>query len=195
MNRSLLSFGVLAVIPGAFLAFSDAAGAQTRFKFQYSAKFVCGTNLTESLRILPGDYATAVNIHNPDGSRTARLRKKIALTFPPAEQSPGAVSEFIFEALGPDQAFGVDCEEIPFEFFPDVETGFPPYVKGILVVESDLSLDVIAVYTAGDLMSTGVGSIDVEDVRERRINQRRDDRDDDSSSDDDSSDDDSSGGN
>ena len=87
----------------------------------------------------------------------------------------------------PDQAFGVDCEEIPFEFFPDVETGFPPYVKGFLVVESDLSLDVIAVYTAGDLMSTGVGSIDVEDVRERRINQRRDDRDDDSSSDDDSS--------
>ena len=120
------------------------------------------------------------------------MRKKIALTFPPAEQSPGAVSEFIFEALGPDQAFGVDCEEIPFEFFPDVETGFPPYVKGFLVVESDLSLDVIAVYTAGDLLSTGVGSIDVEPVRERRIDRRRvDDDDDDSSSDDDSSDDDS----
>ena len=54
MNRSLLSFGVLAVIPGAFLAFSDAAEAQTRFKFQYSAKFVCGTNPAESLRILRG---------------------------------------------------------------------------------------------------------------------------------------------
>ena len=137
-------------------------------KFQYAAKFVCGTNDSDVERVLPGRYATAINIHNP-GNETTFLRKKIALTFPPADQRAGKVSQFLFHELGPDEALEVDCEEIPTEFF-----GGPvaPYVKGFLIVESEESLDVTAVYTAGDLPAGAVSSVqssDVEKIRERKI--------------------------
>ncbi len=76
---------------------------ELKFKFQYAAKFVCGTNPAARPRVLPGDYATAINIHNPN-NRSVVLRKKVALTFPPAAQRPGAVSVSIEDKLGPDQA-------------------------------------------------------------------------------------------
>ena len=58
------------------------------FKFQYAAKFVCGTNPGATDRVVPGLYATAINIHNPS-AKDAILFKKVALTFPPPQQQAG----------------------------------------------------------------------------------------------------------
>jgi hypothetical protein len=63
--------------------------------------------------------------------------------------------------LDPDGATKVNCSAIA-NFGIHVIHG----VEGFLVIESDLSLDVIAVDTAG---KAEVQSIDVEQVRERQI--------------------------
>jgi hypothetical protein len=99
-------------------------------KYQYAAKVACGCNPgfgpagPEVSLVLPGQYATTVNVHNP-GPKPAHARKKLALTFPPREEVPGQVSPFIHFELAPDQAIKVDCEQIPEEFFPPPTT-FPP---------------------------------------------------------------------
>jgi hypothetical protein len=137
-------------------------------RFQYAAKFICGRNDQDVHRVLPGFYATAVNIHNPS-AKNVTFRKKIALTYPPAAQIAGEVSGFIYHEIKGDEALAVDCEEIPTEFF-----GGPvaPYVKGYLVIESDRSIDVTAVYTASP-MTPGTkpeaASEDVEHVPERKL--------------------------
>ena len=170
IHRALI--GVAASL--AFLAASGAASvaqAQTNpqnQRFQYSAKFVCGVNPSFIDRVVPGVYATAINIHNPS-NRKVRLFKKVALTYPPKEQRPGRISKFIEDRLGPDQALEVDCGELPpngkeFVFSPPPPS--TPYMKGYLVVFSNRSLDVTAVYTQATARR-GPVSIDVEQIRER----------------------------
>jgi hypothetical protein len=178
MKKTLIPRPALALVLLAWLV-PAVAGAQgnpnqtgsqaaSLAKFQYSAKFVCGVNDQDPRRVVPGWYATAVNVHNPTNKQIS-FRKKIALTYPPAEQRPGKVSQYIVDNLGPDEALAVDCEEIPIEFFG---AAAGPYVKGYLVIESKTSLDVTAVYTAGTLGDAAgipsVRSIDVERVPERR---------------------------
>jgi len=195
MERTRVFPASVAVIVVAVLALvSTAAQAKDedrRFKFQYAAKIVCGCDPQPAIpRIIPGQYATSVNIHNPSG-REATLRKKLALTFPAPEiphgrQVPGRVSDFLNDRLGPDEALQVDCAEMPSDFFPGGGFGGsvdPPYIEGFLVIESTRSLDVIAVYSTGvfdEPSCPGVGdlnvkSMDVEDVRERKIKRRGND--------------------
>lgn len=126
-------------------------------RFQYAAKFLCTANIPGTSQtttsLLPGSYQTAVNLHNPN-KETASLRMKIAV-------SGGPISKFKKSKLSPDEAAKVDCSAIG-NFGIHAIHG----VEGFLVIESDLSLDVIAVYTAG---KGEVQSIDVERVRERQI--------------------------
>lgn len=147
-------------------------------KFQYAAKFVCGINSGRDRHaasvVLPGVYATSINVHNPQSS-SVRFQKKIAVTFPGVEygyEEPGEVSKFIEDKIGPDYAFSVDCGEIPREFFRDMDCRWsehdmlwegdgcisskqgpkgPGWTEGYLVIESEQSLDVTAVYTQGNL--------------------------------------------
>ena len=132
-----------------------------QFGFQYAAKFLCLTNISgtssTSSSVLPGAYRTVVNIHNPNG-RIAIIRTKIALT------GPSEISKFVPGRLKPDQATRVDCEQIA----RDYGIKFIHGAEGFLVIESTLSLDVIAVYTAGQARGE-VESIDVEQVRERKL--------------------------
>ena len=126
-------------------------------RFQYAAKFLCTANIPGTSQtttsLLPGSYQTVVNIHNPNKD-TASLRMKIAV-------AGGPISGFKKSKLAPDEAAKVDCSAIR-NFGVQAIHG----VEGFLVIESDLSLDVIAVYTAG---KSEVQSIDVEQVRERQI--------------------------
>ena len=126
-------------------------------RFQYAAKFLCTANIPGTSQtttsLLPGSYQTVVNLHNPN-KETASLRIKIAV-------AGGPISKFKRSKLGPDEAAKVDCSAIR-DFGIHAIHG----VEGFLVIESDLSLDVIAVYTAG---KSEVQSIDVEQVRERQI--------------------------
>jgi hypothetical protein len=135
------------------------AKARIRYRYQYAAKFLCtanipGTSQTTS-SLLPGVYVTVVNIHN-SASRTARIRKKLAITTPPE------ISKFITDQLASDEAVKVDCEQVTHDY----GIVFIHGVEGFLVIESTESLDVIAVYTAGH-RGGEVESLAVERVHER----------------------------
>jgi hypothetical protein len=162
--------GLLIVFLASLLMLPSLVTTQGIFKFQYTAKFICLTNIPgtslETDTVLPGGYVTDVNIHNPN-KKKVKLRKKLAVTFPPGEQRPGPVTKFIEEGLGADEAFEVDCgDTAKFEFQPI--HGW----KGFLVIESTGELDVTAVYTAGgsDLSARDqVESIAVERIPGRKI--------------------------
>lgn len=133
--------------------------AAPRYRFQYAAKFLCTSNIPgtsqTSSAVLPGNYQTAVNIHNPN-RQTALLRKKLAV-------AGGEISKFLEMKLEPDAVTSVDCGQVS-GFGLHLIHGF----EGFLVVESTASLDVVAVYTAGP-RGGEVASIDVEQVPERRL--------------------------
>ena len=105
--------------------------------FQYAAKVVCGKSAGDV--VARGVYFTAINVHNPS-STTVRLRWKVAVALPGAKAGP--VSKFFEARLGPDEALEIDCPDI----MERVKTrGF---LKGFVVIESGLELDVVAVHTA-----------------------------------------------
>ena len=144
---------------------SSKAVAQ-RFAFQYAVKFLCTSNIPGTSQtttsLLPGSYATVVNIHNPN-AKTAGFRMKLAAATS-TQIDPPQITDFIKEALKPDQATKVDCSRIR-DFGIQPIHGF----EGFLVIESTLSLDVVAVYTAAGNSGQGVVSTNVEYIRERKL--------------------------
>ena len=125
--------------------------------FEYAAKFVCGKPGADELA--PGVYYTAINVHNPT-ERDVKLRKKIAIAG--AREKPGPVSEFFDARLGPDEALEIDCPDIREHARAGDE-----FLKGFVVLQSEVELDVVGVYTAaGD--DGQVETIDVERVPPRR---------------------------
>jgi hypothetical protein len=141
----------------------SAKAVATRFKFQYAVKFICMSDIPgtsqQSPSLPPGHYSTVANIHNPN-ARTAVFRMKLAVSTS-TEINPPLISEFITEKLQPDQATMVNCNRIQ-EFKLRLIHGF----EGFLVIESNLSLDVAAVYCAAD-KSGYITSWDIEYIRER----------------------------
>jgi hypothetical protein len=135
-----------------------AAPQPSPYKFQYAVKFICTSDIPgtsqQSPGLLPGNYQTAVNIHNPNET-SVRIRKKLAM--------PNQISKWLDSSLKYDEVEQVSCPDVN-KFELRLIHGF----EGFLVIESTLSLDVVAVYTAAP---TGgqVSSIDVEQIRERKI--------------------------
>jgi len=125
--------------------------------FQYAVKFVCGKSDGEV--VAPGNYFTAINVHNPtyDG---IRFWKKVAVALP--GEQPGPVSDFFPAKLGPDEAFEIDCPDIFKLAGTDAR-----FLKGFVVIETDVELDVVAVYTAAGV--TG----QVETLHTERVEPRR----------------------
>jgi hypothetical protein len=147
------------------MAGKKKALASQKFNFQYAVKFLCTSNIPGTSQtttsLLPGSYATVVNIHNPNPKATGFRMKLAAATS--TDVDPPQITKFIKDSLKPDQATKVDCSRIR-DFGIQPIHGF----EGFLVIESGLSLDVVAVYTAGK-NGGEVESIDVEHVRERKI--------------------------
>lgn len=124
---------------------------------QYAVKFVCGTS--EGEVVAPGNYFTAINVHNPT-YEAIYFRKKVAVALP--GEQPGPVSEFFDAKLGPDEALEIDCPDIFRLAGTDA-----PFLKGFVVIESNVELDVVAVYTAAG--ATG----QVETMHTERVSPRR----------------------
>ncbi len=128
-----------------------------RVMFQYAVKFVCGKS--EGRVVAPGAYFTAINVHNPN-ERGIGFKKKFAVALP--GEHPGPISKFFDAKLGPDQAFEIDCPDILRR--TGTKGGF---LKGFVVIESALELDVVAVYTAAGA-SGRVDAMELERVKPRR---------------------------
>jgi hypothetical protein len=125
----------------------QAHGACTT-EFQYAVKVVCGEVFASQdnvpTPVAPGRYWTAINIHNPNKCQTARFRWKVAV----AGVEPGIVSMYQrTPPLEPDRALEIDCPQIIRAATPPQQQA-PRFVKGYVVIESDVELDVVAVYTS-----------------------------------------------
>ena len=110
----------------------------TATAFQYAVKFVC--RRSPGKVVAPGVYFTAVNVHNPI-YRPIRFRAKVAVALPGLE--PGPVSKFVDARLGPDEALEIDNPDIL-----RIAQSRAEFLKGFVVLESSVELDVVAVYTA-----------------------------------------------
>jgi hypothetical protein len=106
--------------------------------FEYAAKFVCGKSDGEV--VAPGEYWTAINVHNPTNAGV-KFKKKIAIALP--GEQPGPVSRFFGAKLGPDQALEIDRKDILKHAEIDAD-----FIKGFVVIQSNVQLDVVALYTA-----------------------------------------------
>ena len=138
-------------------------------QYEYAAKVACGPQRDPNdMRLARGFYAAAINVHNPH-AKTALFSKKLALTYPPAEQRAGEIHHIAHDSLQYDEALAVDCMDILKEVFPN---GFPtPYIKGFVVIQSPVSLDVVGVYSTATIDREGRASdhssIHVEPIGER----------------------------
>src|SRR5262249_51569475 len=56
---------------------ASAAFAQEPTIFEYAVKFVCGKS--EGKIVAPGEYFTAINVHNPNDEKPVGFRKKFAI--------------------------------------------------------------------------------------------------------------------
>src|SRR5712692_10438812 len=93
-----------------------SAQAQDQRPIVYSVKFVCGLQaitptspLTEP-PVKPGNYATAVNIHNFHEFPVVIVKKAVIAN--PEGSDPGPISQRLEVALHPNQALEVDCTDI-----------------------------------------------------------------------------------
>jgi len=131
----------------------------------YAAKFLCGSFLPHPQPgsgfegpVKPGNYQTAINVHNPNGSLLA-FKKKAVLLFR-ADQQPSSIGheipmppgQRVAAALEPDWGLEIDCQDIRVNLLklPASTT----FIKGFVVIEVSGShktvppLDVVAAYTA-----------------------------------------------
>jgi hypothetical protein len=122
--------------------------------FQYAAKVVEGRS--DGDVVSPGEYWTAVNIHNPT-HHTVKFRYKVAVALP---RKPGPVTDFHSLRLRTDEALEIDRETI-------LKLVDERFVKGFVVIESPVELDVVALYTATP--AEGVETIHTERVPARRV--------------------------
>ena len=129
-----------------------------RYKFQYAVKIICTSNLPGTSQtsdgLLPGVYETSVNIHNPL-EKAVKIRKKIA--------NPLEITKYKSSEIKPDGVERFVCRNIN-----DFGITFIHGFEGFLVIESNSSLDVTAVYTAGS-SGGSVSSIAVEQIKERKL--------------------------
>ena len=135
-------------------------------EFQYAMKIVCGEIVTSPNNaptpVAPGRYWTAINIHNPNKCKQANFRWKVAVANP---NEPGPVTAYSrIVRLQPDQALEIDCEQV-MRVFPQPQ---PRFVKGYVVIESDIELDVVAVYS-GTPGACGSNSFHTERVQPRCV--------------------------
>jgi hypothetical protein len=123
----------------------------------YSVKFLCGfqdavagspspngqTIIGPQIEppVKPGNYATAVNIHNFH-TFPVTLCKKAVLAPPEhcidnSATTPNCLSRQSKPRpvpLGPDDAFEVDCQDIVSLLFPPGTTPPPPFIKGFVEI-------------------------------------------------------------
>ena len=167
-NRTALIclVAVIAVTLVGIPGLAEAKRKKKRIRYeevsQFAVEFTCGTNDSSFERIVPGDYATVINVHNAGGETKARAM--VSLTFPAS-----STSDWLRTSFAPMQSRQLDCADIlggSFVFpVPLDENG---YYQGFVIIQTRGALDVVARYTAtGD--DDGEVTTDVETVTARRM--------------------------
>jgi hypothetical protein len=120
--------------------------------YKYSAKLICGKVQrpcddcddcchSGAKMVAPGHYYMSINLHN-HADKSATFRMRISLAEPGGK--PGRVSRTLeAKRLDAGQTMQIDCSQI--SRLADVS---PQFHEGFLVIDSDVDLDVVGVYTA-----------------------------------------------
>jgi hypothetical protein len=121
---------------------TNAQPGRTLTIFLYAAKFVCGRSGDNAI-VAPGQYFTAINVHNASPTTAVRYIKRFAIAL--QEERPGKISEFVLGSLGPDEAMGIDCANI----YKHTGTAPGSFLEGYALLYSLSELDVVSIHTAG----------------------------------------------
>ena len=168
----------------------------------YAVKFICNIgrlpyplqnwptpSAAENISLVPGEYKTDINIHNPSHVNAVQITKKFVISIPEPTANNSIVpvvrAGYITTTLEPDGAIRIGCDEVMNVLYP-TPPGIPPYpmnftAKGWVILTSNITtgrpapLNVWAEYTAESFnqnnlaisdpsqVSTGI-SIDVEQI-------------------------------
>jgi hypothetical protein len=136
------------------------------YYWSFAAKFVCGVqnplvsdqggNVPGEPVFKPGNYATDINIHNPNYKGIAIKKKLLVLVGTTAtggdlilrEPLTAQPTSPVTVDLGPDAATMDDCNALYFMAHQQQPTTQFKVISGYLVILSPLDLDVDVVYTA-----------------------------------------------
>ena len=137
----------------------------------YSVKFICGDqSAIPNLRppseppVKPGNYATAINIHNYHSDQMAMITKTAVIANPEDAPSLGQISPPRRIALPPGRAFEIDCSDI-VTLFGTQPAPLPPFIKGFVELRGSFPLlSVTAVYTAQQAVPGPSGPVSIEVV-------------------------------
>ncbi len=159
----------LRTYPAKFLCGTIRADSRNlEFPSTQGSTSLLGTFGATAELLVPGTYLTAINIHNPNPGRTRFVKK--ALETVPQRDLPDIIEKRpplprrVPEVLRPDEGVEVDCVDILKLLAQRQATGgtaitpvFPMaqllkilqtnFVKGFVVIESELELDVVGVYS------------------------------------------------
>ena len=138
--------------------------------FEYRAKWICNlpdaagiiqTSAAQSIGLVPGEYKTDINVHNPSHSVTLTIVKKFVFSVVEIAEPRTHLNATVRTVLQPDGAFFIDCVDI----FAQLSQGnpgiaVPSFGKGFVVLStlssagtvtgfsSPNSLDVVGEYSA-----------------------------------------------
>jgi len=165
MKRSLML--AVAFVALAALVQPSAQGQVRPPMDVYAVKFLCGSFLPKPPKpatdgvegpVKPGNYLTAINVHNPNRIGIS-FRKKAVLLYradkPGQPETPMPPGHLLGAELPPDYGLEIDCTDIRTRLLGN-STAAPTFIKGWVVIEmgSDATgaapppLDVTAVYTS-----------------------------------------------
>jgi len=179
LNRILLLSTLaiaVAMLPGESARAQNQNCSSGGLPCVYSVKYVCGVQaalanlrLPSEPPVKPGNYATAINIHNFHQDQKAVILKRAVIALP-ENQPPGQVSPFRQVILGPGQAFEIDCSDI-VTLFGTLPVPLPPFIKGFVELRDAPpnpfpTLSITAVYTAQATTAAGTqgGPVSIEVV-------------------------------
>jgi len=187
MSKQIRNTVLLGMAAVPFL-FAPVASAQVDLpdRFSYAAKFVCGTSPTPTTNppsepvVKKGNYATAVNIHNPFAN-TIAITKQVVIAaaerYPDTRQIPP--TKRVTDKLPGGQAMYVDCQEIVHLLVLSGAAVPAPFMEGFVVIDSYLpspngavatELDVVTVTTTASAFSPA-GAAPGSDVNNHEITQ------------------------
>ena len=192
LRVSLVLTVIVAVLP--VWAQQEAPAVVPSEREVYAVKFLCGslrpaaTPASNGVEwpVKPGNYLTAINVHNPNSFFTV-VRKKAVLLYRadkvlPHETTQGPVKPLMAVELKPDWGFEIDCPDIRTVLLNGTVPA-PTFIKGWVIIEvwptpgttAIAPLDVTAVYTAHGWRKSGTTWVydgfaeDVEAVLPKRV--------------------------
>ncbi len=168
--RRIQTLVVMIVVVFLCLASVQAQPAEQRV-VQYAVKFVCGwlppNPPSDDEYLKPGNYATAINIYNPNTSGVVRGAMRVSLHYRQFDPVPPIITNRAITVAN-RRTREIDCQDI--WYMTNAPSGL--FLKGMLHVGLDEELPLAAVYTSqthnNDLTGPDPGaghSIDVEYVK------------------------------